>query len=864
MAASLYNLARMTTGTTGAGTITLGSAVSGFLSFSAAGVSNGETVTYAIQDGTASEIGRGVYTASGTTLTRSVLKSTNSNAAISLSGSAQVFITAAAEDFSVRTTAETTFGTDNRIVRSDGTGRGVQSSAITIDDSGNVAGVVNQTMTGYADITEISAPSAPASNVARLYAVDDGGVTRVAYKDSGGQSRYLGAVSTTLRVADYGAAGDNATNDTAALNAAFAACPAYGVIDLAGATYRITAPLGGLATGVTVRNGRIRLDSDATSPFYAITASDYCTFDAITFLGSGVTGTTGTPKYQGGILAGNTSYSAPMDTEPADYVTVRGCTFQDLTVGVWVGGSSPDPVPVGWRVEGNAFVNIVGLAGESEGYGVLFTPANNGVIAGNTFTTIQRHAVYIASEASNNVIADNVISGCDNIAIQSNTSASQDYADRNIYTGNVISGFTRSISYGYRSSIGIGIYGKHSNTLICNNLIYDPLDTGIDVSGELSTTAYGSAVHITGNHITLDSTATDAGIRVDGVLSGTVNGNRIKLQAGNYGVIVLAGYGTGTEAITAHENTIETTSTSAVAFRVALSAARVLRIARNYLNGFQSDVAYQVNDTSTAGRVTVELGTREVLTANRTYYVRTDGSDSNTGRANTAAGAFLTVQKAIDVVSSQIDTAGYTVTISIGAGTYSEGLNLKSVFGVSGTASAVIKGATGTASDVTISASGDGFAAFSVNTVWLIKDLTITSSGGSGISVSRSWVTFSNVAFGSCAVAHLRSTAGGRIRANGAYSITGGALWHAYADEGSQIVAYNFTVTLTGTPAFSSEFVRGYHSAYVQFVSITFSGAATGTRYYAAANAVIDTSGGGATYLPGNASGSTATGGQYV
>lgn len=145
MAASLYNLARMTTGTTGAGTITLGSAVSGFLSFSAAGVSDGETVTYAIQDGTASEIGRGVYTASGTTLTRSVLKSTNSNAAISLTGNAQVFITAAAEDFNVRTTAETTFGTDNRIVRSDGTGRGVQSSAITINDDGSLSGVANVT-----------------------------------------------------------------------------------------------------------------------------------------------------------------------------------------------------------------------------------------------------------------------------------------------------------------------------------------------------------------------------------------------------------------------------------------------------------------------------------------------------------------------------------------------------------------------------------------------------------------------------------------------------------------------------------------------------------------------------------------------
>lgn len=97
--AKLYNLCRMSTGTTGTGTITLGSAVTGFLSFAAAGVGDGETVTYAIQDGSNSEIGRGVYTASGTTLSRSVLKSTNSGSAINLSGTAQVFITASAEDF---------------------------------------------------------------------------------------------------------------------------------------------------------------------------------------------------------------------------------------------------------------------------------------------------------------------------------------------------------------------------------------------------------------------------------------------------------------------------------------------------------------------------------------------------------------------------------------------------------------------------------------------------------------------------------------------------------------------------------------------------------------------------------------------
>lgn len=95
----LYNLAKMNTATTGTGTITLSTAVSGFLSFADAGATNGEVVTYVIEEGANREIGYGTYTSSGTTLTRNVLKSTNSDSAISLSGSATVGITAARENF---------------------------------------------------------------------------------------------------------------------------------------------------------------------------------------------------------------------------------------------------------------------------------------------------------------------------------------------------------------------------------------------------------------------------------------------------------------------------------------------------------------------------------------------------------------------------------------------------------------------------------------------------------------------------------------------------------------------------------------------------------------------------------------------
>ena len=69
------------------------------ISFASAGVADQNVVSYLILDANGGwETGWGTYGASGTTLTRNVSKSSNSNAPISLSGNAQVFITARAED----------------------------------------------------------------------------------------------------------------------------------------------------------------------------------------------------------------------------------------------------------------------------------------------------------------------------------------------------------------------------------------------------------------------------------------------------------------------------------------------------------------------------------------------------------------------------------------------------------------------------------------------------------------------------------------------------------------------------------------------------------------------------------------------
>lgn len=109
MPSTLANRAKMTvSGTPGTGTITLGSAVSGYQSFSAAlGASATYTVSYTIEDGSSWEVGTGTYTTSGTTLTRTPSASSNGGSAISATSSAIVFLTALAADLQVGTSGAT-------------------------------------------------------------------------------------------------------------------------------------------------------------------------------------------------------------------------------------------------------------------------------------------------------------------------------------------------------------------------------------------------------------------------------------------------------------------------------------------------------------------------------------------------------------------------------------------------------------------------------------------------------------------------------------------------------------------------------------------------------------------------------------
>jgi hypothetical protein len=247
--------------------------------------------------------------------------------------------------------------------------------------------------------------------------------------------------------------------------------------------------------------------------------------------------------------------------------------------------------------------------------------------------------------------------------------------------------------------------------------------------------------------------------------------------------------------------------------------------------------------------------------------VRTDGSDSNTGLVDSAGGAYLTIQKAINVVYGTLDLGGFAVTIDVGNGTYTGAVSVTSPQVGAGTIT--IFGDTTTPSNVVISVTSNtavrvtGFG--SVLNLSGVKIVTTTS--GSGIYVSSGGVV--NITgkcdFGTCVSNQMVTDSQGVINCISVnYDITGGATCHMNSSQGGQIILFGNTVTLTGTPAFSVQFARGTGTAFMAALSITYSGSATGTRYSATTNAVIDTGGGGASYFPGNAAGSTATGGQYA
>lgn len=263
------------------------------------------------------------------------------------------------------------------------------------------------------------------------------------------------------------------------------------------------------------------------------------------------------------------------------------------------------------------------------------------------------------------------------------------------------------------------------------------------------------------------------------------------------------------------------------------------------------------------------------LAANIIYYVRTDGSNSNTGLANTAGSAWLTLQYAADTVS-KINLNGFTVTVNVANGTYTGvdidtnggGGRLQFVGNITTPASVVITRANFPAVSVA------GGAQVTLNGFKLQSTGASSTDNLAGLFCGNGNVSITNMEFGSCPDAHIIAFNSSAVTMTGAIRISGSSTGGAVHGGGFAVAIRGATIgnpgsnkpDITITTAVTIQdfvYVEAGNIA-ITYNTLTGAGSVTGKRYNAILNGTINTGGGGASYFPGTVAGTVSTGGQYI
>jgi hypothetical protein len=255
------------------------------------------------------------------------------------------------------------------------------------------------------------------------------------------------------------------------------------------------------------------------------------------------------------------------------------------------------------------------------------------------------------------------------------------------------------------------------------------------------------------------------------------------------------------------------------------------------------------------------LGTATVATGSPVYAAAT-GNDSNDGLTASRAGAFLTIQKAIDTVSGVLIGAN-AVTIQLADGTHSGAVAVNAPW--LGTGTVTLTGNTTFPSNVVATAPSTGTIALNAGRL-TVSHFQVQSASVYGIVAypgGRIDIG-SGMRFGATTNSHI-AVEGGYIYGRANYMIVGGGPVHWGVGSAGLIDIAGITITVVGTPAFSYAFCSCSGNGVAFVISNTFTGSATGSRYNVGQGGQINTNGGGASYFPGNSAGTetTASFGKY-
>lgn len=248
-----------------------------------------------------------------------------------------------------------------------------------------------------------------------------------------------------------------------------------------------------------------------------------------------------------------------------------------------------------------------------------------------------------------------------------------------------------------------------------------------------------------------------------------------------------------------------------------------------------------------------------------TYFVRTDGNDANDCLVNSTARACLTIQGGFN---RAIAKSHSSAALSIADGTYaSQKLSCAFQPTIQFSGGISIVGNVSTPANVILDSSAINDNAVSVQNgcVLTISGVTLKAAGSAGSDLlvnTGATVYANNIVFNTATSMHMDAYYNGIIVLNGNTTITGNAVGHYHAHLGGVIVDQGNTVTITGTPAFSSFFAGVAGPGTLAVAGTTYSGAATGRKWLAHNNGFVDEglTGCGANFFPGDSAGLTDQG----
>ena len=260
-------------------------------------------------------------------------------------------------------------------------------------------------------------------------------------------------------------------------------------------------------------------------------------------------------------------------------------------------------------------------------------------------------------------------------------------------------------------------------------------------------------------------------------------------------------------------------------------------------------------------------------------FTESAGNDTaNNGQAQTATGAFISLQGAANYIQANYDLANFTITVQAagagGGGTslYAESVIIGAPF-VGEKMGALVPAVTFTCDTVTptnclMSNSGGSIFAAEQSARVSVQGFRFLNSTSGGFVLesdtnSQLWITGNidlgpTVGTGASAGAHMDAHMGGKIICTSGYTISGGVGFHWNATRQGAIECSSVTITITGTPSFST-FASVTDQGLLYVGNNTYVGSATGPRYGVSTFGLIETLSGNVNILPGNSAGSPAT-----